>query len=125
MRRKKGNHIIMNRQLSEQAESFAQGQEPNAVADQELEVITGGSVRKSARDGAVGGAVLGPGIGAAAGVNAVRKYNASQKVLDGISKKVSGKGKIGAVVGGAALGSGIASATGAAYGAIGGAISKG
>ena len=119
MRRKKGNYMIMNveKQLPEQVES--QDQEPNAVADQELEVITGGS----AREGAVGGAVLGTGLGAAGGVVAVRKYNANQKMLDS-SKRVSGKGKIGAVVGGAVLGSGTASAVGAAYGALGKAILK-
>jgi hypothetical protein len=126
MRTKKGGYTIMKteKQLPERVESLAQDQEPNALADQELEVISGGSVRKSARDGAIGGAVIGAGAGAATGLIAAKKYNKMHQVLES-GKRVSGKGKIGAAIGGAALGAGAVSAAGATLGAIGGAISKG
>jgi len=122
MRTKKGGYTIMKteKQLPERVESLAQDQEPNALADQELEVISGGS----ARDGAIGGAVIGAGAGAATGLIAAKKYNKMHQMLDS-GKRVSGKGKIGAAIGGAALGAGAVSAAGATLGAIGGAISKG
>jgi hypothetical protein len=118
MRTKKGDTIMnVDKQLLEQM--ALQDQELNVVSDQELEVITGGS----AREGAVGGAVLGTGVGAAKGVGMVKKYNAKQKMLES-GKRVSGKGKIGAAIGGAVLGAGMSSAVGAAYGAVGKAILK-
>jgi len=111
-RTKKGDYTIMKteKQLPERAESLTQDQERHTLADQELEVIAGGSVRKAARDGAIGGAAIG-GVGVPIGA-----------VLGATRQGPRGAVR-GAILAGA-LASGAGAIGGAAAGAIGKAISK-
>lgn len=114
-RTKKGDYTIMKteKQLPERAESLTQDQERHTLADQELEVIAGGSVRKAARDGAVGGAVVGGSGGTIVGAAL------------GAGKFKGGKlGAIGGAIGGGVGGAGVGAAAGAISGSVGRAISK-
>jgi hypothetical protein len=81
--------IHSEKQLPERAES--QDLKPNALINQELEIITGGSVRKAAREGAVGGLVIGAGAGTVGGVAlGAKSAGLPGAVLGGVAGHLAG-----------------------------------
>jgi hypothetical protein len=101
----------MSQQLHQEFshESDTQRETTEELPDGELTTITGGSTAQDAQKGAIGGSILGGGMGVMSGAYAAGKYRAPELV----------GGVLGAVLGG-----GVGAADGAAASALGGAILK-
>jgi bacteriocin-like protein len=81
------------------------------LSHKELFSITGGSTAQDAQKGAVGGVILGGGVGVISGYRAVKDPGLTKTKMFGAT--------LGAVLGG-----GLGAANGAAFSALGGAILK-